>query len=77
MSVARTNSGPRQAPRREPLRPALRHTFEGGQANTGHDQASWVDRDGKVGPKDKAYRLSWDAPRNPEVEALLEYLKTL
>jgi len=52
-------------------------TFEDGQANTGHDQASWVDRDGKVGPKDKAYRLSWDAPRNPEVEALLEYLKTL
>src|SRR5208337_3073275 len=25
MSVARTNPGPRQAPRREPLRPALRH----------------------------------------------------
>jgi hypothetical protein len=76
MSVARTNPGPRQAPRRGPSA-RLFDTFEDGQANTGHDQASWVDRDGKVGPRDKTYRLSWDDPKSPEVEALPGYLKTL
>ena len=52
-------------------------TFEDGQANTGHNQASWVDRDGQVGPKDKTYRLFWDDLKSPEVDALLDYLKTL
>jgi hypothetical protein len=48
-----------------------------GQSNAGHDQKTWTDADGKVGPKDRTYRLAWDDADDPEVEAIIAYLKTL
>jgi RoxA-like, cytochrome c-like len=48
-----------------------------GQSNTGHDQKSWTDTEGKVGPKGRAYRLAWDDAEDLAVEALIAYLKTL
>lgn len=52
-------------------------TAQDGQAASGHDQARWVDADGIVGSKGKAYRLAWDNPSDPVVGDLIEYLKTL
>jgi hypothetical protein len=64
------------------LRPAnpsarLYDTSQDGQSAAGHDQTWWVDSDGVVGPKRRAYRLAWDDPDDSAVDALIEYLKTL
>ena len=55
----------------------LYDTSEDGQSAAGHDQKTWIDVHGKVGPKGQSYRLAWDDPDDPAVDALLEYLKTL
>ena len=67
-----------QFDRLRPDNPSARiiDTREDGQSNAGHDRREWVDDGGKVGPKGKKYRLAWDDPDDPAVEALLEYLKT-
>jgi hypothetical protein len=52
-------------------------TAHDGQSATGHDQVQWVDADGIVGAAGKTFRLAWDDPNDPEVDALLEYLKSL
>ena len=52
-------------------------TAQDGQTASGHDQATWTDVNGIVGPKGKTYRLAWDDPEGDVVDCLIEYLKTL
>ena len=55
----------------------LYDTREDGQSASGHDSARWVDVHGKVGAAGRSYRLGWDDPTDPEVDALIEYMKSL
>ncbi len=55
----------------------LYDTSKDGQSNAGHDQSEWIDLEGKVGSPGKSYRLAWDDWTDPEVLALIAYLKTL